>query len=172
VFCYQWQEKNLIFVPQKLRRRIYDQLHGISHPGGRASIRIIKRTYYWPKMEQEIRDWVRKCDSCQRSKISRHTKSQLEQYPQVNRFETVHTNIIHLPKVDGYKYAVSFIDCTTRWVESVPLKSIEVTDVAEAFVDAWVSRHGVPTQLISDCGPQYHSRLFEEICALLGVNTV
>jgi cleavage and polyadenylation specificity factor subunit 1 len=75
-------------------------------------------------------------------------------------------------ELDGYRYVVTFIDRASRWIEAKPLKSITAEEVAQAFVDTWVSRHGVPLKLSSDCGPQFHSQLFAEVCKLLGVDTV
>lgn len=57
-------------------------------------------------------------------------------------------------------------------MEVKPLKRTEAEDVARAFVEMWVSRHGVPLKLTSDRGPQFHSKLLDEICHILGVDTV
>lgn len=74
--------------------------------------------------------------------------------------------------MDGYRYVVTFIDRATRWVEVKLLKRTEVVDVADAFLELRVSRHGVPLRFTSYHDPQYRSRLFSEICNLIGVDTV
>ena len=161
-----------IIVSQPLRRRIFNQLHGIGHPGGRASVRLIARTYFWPFMQRDIREWSRGCLACQKSKIVRHTKSPLQQYSISDWFGHVHTDIVILPEVEGYRYLISFIDHSSRWVEAKPLRQREAEDVAQAFLEVWVSPHGMPHRLISDRGPQFRSRLFDSICAFLGVDSV
>lgn len=161
-----------IFVPQTLRSAVFRQLHNINHPGGRATIRLVGRTYYWPSMQSDIRRWCRTCVECQRSKVGRHTKAPFGEYKEVDRFEHIHTDIVVMPKVNGYRYAVTFIDRRTRWVEAIPLQRIEAVDIAQAFVNAWVARYGVPAVLTSDRGPQFCSKLFQEICLLLGVHSV
>ena len=172
VLCQQREGKNRIFVPPTLRAKVIDQLHKIAHPGSRGTIRLVEKSYIWPGIQKDIRRRVRACHDCQKSKIVRHTKSELGAYPPSDRFEKVHTDLIILPEVDGYKYAVSFIDRATRWIEVVPLRRTEAGDIADAFIDIWVSRHGVPHVLVSDRGPQFRARLFSEICAALGVDTV
>jgi len=84
----------------------------------------------------------------------------------------VHTDIITLPEIDGYHYVICFIDRTNRWIEAMPLKNTKVPDIAQAFVEIWVSRHGVPLKLLSDRRPQFRSELFTEVCNLLRVDTV
>ena len=41
--------------------------------------------------------------------------------------------------------------------------------IAKLFVEQIVCRHGVPAQLLSDCGAAFLSHLLTEICKLLGV---
>ena len=172
VLCVKMLGKQRIIVPKKYRRAVFDQLHGIHHPAGRPTIKLISNSYYWPNMQSEIRKWCRCCLACQVSKVVRHTKSRLGNFPPSDRCEHVHTDIVTLPEIDGYRYVITFIDRATRWIEAKPLKSTQAEDVAQAFVDVWVSRHGVPLKLSSDRGPQFRSKLFDEVCKLLGVDTV
>ena len=51
---------------------------------------------------------------------SADTKAPFGEFKEVDRFEHVHTDIVVMPKVNGYRYAVTFIDRRTRWVEAVP----------------------------------------------------
>ena len=57
-------------------------------------------------------------------------------------------------------------------IEEMALKSTKAPDIAQAFIAIWVSRHGIPLKLSSDRGPQFWSKLFPEVCCLLGVDTV
>lgn len=172
IFCVRIQDRNRIIVPKKLRYRIFRQLHGLSHPGNRATIRLVSQSYFWPGMQKEIRQWSRSCASCQKCKITRHTKSPLEKFPESDAFEVVHTDIVVLPEVEGFRYLISFIDRATRWMETKPLQRITTEDVAKAFIEVWISRFGTPLKLVSDRGPQYRAKLFKEIGKLLGVDTV
>ena len=41
--------------------------------GGRAKILdLISRTYYWPEMRQQIKQYIKNCDTCQRIKSNNH----------------------------------------------------------------------------------------------------
>ena len=60
-------------------------------------------------------------------------------------------------------------DYFTRWAEAYPLKIMEPQTVAEVFVEHFITRFGVPEMIHSDQGRQYESRLFKELCELLGI---
>ena len=136
VLCVKILGKQHIIVPRKYRRIIFDQLHGIHHPAGRLTIKLISNSYYWPAaMQSEIRKWCRCCMACQVSKVVRHTKARLETFPPSDRGDHVHTDIVTLPEIDGYRYVITFIDRAMRWMEAKPLKSTEAEDVARAFLE-------------------------------------
>ena len=63
------------YVPPQFRRRIFDSLRTLSHPGVRATQRLITSRYVWPKINSDVRKWARSCLSCQRAKVQRHTVS-------------------------------------------------------------------------------------------------
>ena len=45
------------FVPETLRKSIFNSLHSLSHPGIKATLRLIKSRYFWPDMDRSIRNW-------------------------------------------------------------------------------------------------------------------
>ena len=44
------------------------------HMGMDKTLKMINRNFYWPRMSDDIVDYVRLCDDCQRNKASRHKK--------------------------------------------------------------------------------------------------
>ena len=42
------------YIPQTHRRAILEQMHGISHPGIRATRRLIVSRFVWPRMKKDI----------------------------------------------------------------------------------------------------------------------
>ena len=72
---------NRPFVPESLRRQVFDAMHSLSHPGARASQKLIATRFVWPSMNKDIRAWSRSCLHCQRSKISRHNRPPHRDFP-------------------------------------------------------------------------------------------
>ena len=61
------------FVPSKFRRAVFDSLHSLSHPGIRATQRLITARYVWPGIHMDVRKWTKTCIHCQRCKVQRHS---------------------------------------------------------------------------------------------------
>lgn len=158
------------YVPLSHRRGVFNQLHNLSHPGIRASTRLVADRYVWPSMQRDCRTWARSCIHCQRAKITRHVTSPLGTFPQPSgRFEHVHLDIIGpFPPAGPYRYCLTAIDRYTRWPEAWPLEGITAEDVASAFFTGWIARFGVPRRVTTDQGRQFESHLFRLLGLTIG----
>lgn len=161
-------------VPSSFRRLIFDHLHNISHPGIAATTKLICSRYVWPDMKRQIKSWVQSCESCQRSKIQRHTKAPLGTFSQPDaRFDQIHVDIVGpLPPCGNYAYVVTIIDRFTRWPEAIPVSEISAEAVCKVIFTNWISRFGCPSVLTTDQGPQFRSSLFSEFSRILGTNRI
>ena len=101
-----------MIVPSLYRRQVFDSLHSLSHPGVRATQRLITSCFAWPNINSDVRKWARSYIQCQRSKIHRHTITPLSTFATPdNRFEQVDLNFVGpLPPSQGYTYLVTVID--------------------------------------------------------------
>ena len=178
LFCDFSQPHPRPYIPSEIRADIFKTYHGISHPGIKSTLRLIKSRFYWHDMDRNIRDWCRTCESCQSSKINRHTSTPVIPFSLPSeRFQTVHIDIVGpLPPTrpfseefsSPFRYILTCIDRGTRWVEACPLEEITATAVAVAFVNTWISRFGVPLYVVTDRGSQFESELFSEMSKLTG----
>ena len=167
------------FVPQSMRKAVYDSLHNLSHPGAKGSTRLIKSRYFWPQMDKQIHQWAAQCQSCQAAKINRHTHTSPIplNIPSNSRFEAVCIDIVGpLPAVNSpgtnvpvpYRYLLTCIDRATKWIEAIPLPDISAKTVAFYFLHGWISRFSTPLYLLTDRGPQFESELFYELSKIIG----
>ena len=54
-------------VPRKWRRRVFDVVHGLSHPSVRATRQQLTRKFVWPSIASVSATWTRSCIACQQS---------------------------------------------------------------------------------------------------------
>ena len=157
-------------VPLPWRHTVLKSLHNLSHPGIRATQKLITSQFVWPGINSDIRRWTRSCIQCQRAKIQRHTTAPLSSYPTPDaRFDAVHMDIVGLlPPSQGYTYLLTCVDHYTRCPEAIPLSSITAEAVAQTFISGWIVRFGGPSSIVTDRGQQFKSHLWNNLTALLG----
>lgn len=158
------------FITNKFRKQIFSKMHGLSHPGTKATAKLVAERFVWPGIQKDCKKWTKECKDCQISKIDRHTSSSFSTFPiPSQRFSHVNIDIIGpLPYSNGYKYCLTAIDRFTRWPEVYPLADITAETCAKAFVSGWVSRYGCPTTITTDRGQQFQSHLFKSLATLIG----
>ncbi|GFU09332.1 transposon Tf2-11 polyprotein [Trichonephila clavipes] len=54
------------YVPHALRRNVFLAVHNLSHPGIRATTKLISKMFLWTSMNKDIHSWIRSCIPCQR----------------------------------------------------------------------------------------------------------
>lgn len=164
------------YLTPSFRRVVFDKLHNLSHPGVRATTRLLVGRYVWPSIRKDCHKWAQTCLACQRSKVSRHTSAPLGSFEQPSgRFTHVHIDIVGpLPVCDDFRYCLTAIDRVSRWPEVWPMRSITAEEVADTFVQGWISRFGVPSIITTDQGTQFESDLFRRLmhtCATKRIRT-
>jgi cleavage and polyadenylation specificity factor subunit 1 len=156
-------------VPLHHRRKVFDALHNIAHPGMRSSVALVSKRFIWIGVKKEVRNWARTCQACQLVKVHRHTRSAPQTFPLPDgRFHHVHVDLVGpLPPSSGYIYLVTCVDRFTRWPEVIPISNCASETVAHAFLDGWVSRFGCPAQVTTDRGSHFDSA-FAILLQMLG----
>jgi hypothetical protein len=158
-------------VPEPFRRAIFDAVHGLAHPGTRATKHMISSRYLWPNLAAEVTCWCRSCQDCQRAKIPAQPAAAVQpiEVP-TQRFLHIHLDLVGpLPaSPDGYTHVLTIIDRYTRWAEALPPRAVPA-DCAAAFVDSWVAHYGVPAAVTSDRGVQFTSSFWAAVMKLLGI---
>ncbi|BHF70471.1 hypothetical protein SprV_0301352200 [Sparganum proliferum] len=162
------------FVPPSLRRKVFSSLHNLSHPGSRATDKLVSDRFVWPGMHKDLKAWTRACLGCQRSKIQRHNKAPIGTFPGPGaRFSHVHLDIVGpLPLSNGCSYLLTCVDRFTWWPEAIPLPDIAAPTVVKAFLSRWVATFGAPATITTDRGAQFESHLFQSLLSFLGCTRI
>ena len=119
-----------------LLEELYEGICG-SHTRDRSlSRKALTQGYWWPNMQKEAQEYVKKCDQCQRFTQSIHQPGGvLNPLSSPWPFAQWGLDIIgHFPRTAGNKrYLLVGTDYFTNWVEAEPLANIKDVD-AKGFV--------------------------------------
>lgn len=166
-----------IFNPdtKKLILNDFHILPTAGHSGVRKMINNIRRYYYWPGLSNDCASYVKKCANCQKHKFSKPIKEPMVITPTAHSaFEKVYLDIVGpLEKDDnGFIYVLTLQCDLTKFVEAYPLKSKDTVTVARAFVDRFILRYGVPSEIATDQGTEFISNTMAEICNFLRISHI
>ena len=158
------------FVPAAWRRRVFDLIHGLGHPGVERTRQAVRAKFVWPNMRQEVSRWARECIDCQRAKITRHTSPPIAEFqvPQ-RRFSHIHADLVSMPMSNGYNHLLTIVDRFTRWPTAIPVKDISANTVIDALAHSWISTYGVPETITTDRGSQFTSGIWTQLLQVWGI---
>jgi hypothetical protein len=147
------------------------------HPGITRSIQLTSRHYWWPKIRQDVHNYVKGCADCQRNKINTHPICAPLQpiYPKLEAlpFETIALDFItKLPESEGSDSILTVVDhdCTKAAIFIPCREEITAEETAGLYVRHVFTRYGLPLQIISDRDPRFASKFTHELCCILGIS--
>ncbi len=111
-------------VPAAFRHPIFEAIHGLAHPGIRASRRLIANRFLWPGLASQVAAWCRDCQHCQRAKATATPPSPpLHIANPSQRFSHLHLDLVgpFPASAGGQTHLLTIIDRSTRWAEAIPL---------------------------------------------------
>ena len=74
-----------------------------------------------------------------------------------------------LPSSQGKTTILTIINCFSKAANFIPLdKVLSSSETADLLVKHVVSLHGIPSEVVSDRGPQFISQVWRSFCAALG----
>jgi len=171
--------QNLLWVPRGLVQRIMESEHDTKVAGliGQdKTIKLIQWNFWWPKINERIITFVRRCPECQQNKASRHEpygRSSPLELPYAPWQPIARDFITELPISDDCDQLWAIIDQFTKMAHFLPLRKEGKTaaDLAIIFAPEVWKYHGLPTDIVSDHDSRFTSETWKEFLRLLGIWT-
>ena len=178
-----WEEDEVvymegrIYVPNNkdLKEEILREHHDpadVGHPGQHRMQELIKRTYWWPGLKEDIKKYVQGCVKCQQNKVQ-HQRKAGELHPleiPKGLWQDISIDMIGpLPRSNRMDAIVVIVDRFTKMIRlKAATTSISSEGIAKIYRDEIWKIHGVPRMILSDQGPQFASKFMEDLTKVLG----
>lgn len=165
-----------LYVPLVCRPHLLCELHDFplgAHQGANRLEEVVGRSYYWPSMREDIREYVRTCQSCQEMK-PRNLGQNVE--PHTIPDPMMPWDSLMMDFVGPFKKTPSgnaqilvFLDRLTRRCHLVPCPlNITARDCAKLYLQNVFRFHGLSRQFISDRDKLFTSDFWQEFFSALG----
>jgi hypothetical protein len=155
---------------------ILNELHDAAtagHLGIDKTMERVKRLFYWPGMDAEIKHYVATCPHCQVNKPSQQQPAGLLQPLPIptQPWEVAHMDFITgLPLTNNQHDAIFVVGCKfTKMLHFMPIRStITAAQTADLFFREIIRLHGIPRALLSDRDPRFTSIFWQSLWKQLG----
>ena len=163
-----------LYLPRDQRKAALRRFHDdLGHLGADSISKLVKRRYYWPLLEQDLRQYCRSCSLCQlaRSRGS-SPRPPLTPIPPVaqpgERWGLDFLSNLPASKL-GRTCLLTAVDYATRWVEVQPLERMTSDNVIQFLYSRIVTRFGCPFEIITDRGLPF---MAESVSQFLDFNKI
>lgn len=164
-----------LFVPQSVRAAVLRWGHSSKlavHPGVRGTLAVIRQRFWWPTIEQDVRRFVSSCPVCAQTKSGNSPPAGLlRPLPTPSRpWSHIALDFVTgLPPSMGNTVILTVVDRFSKSAHFIPLPKLpSAKETAQSVVNHVFKLHGLPTDVVSDRGPQFVSQFWREFCRLIG----
>jgi transposase InsO family protein len=156
-----------LVVPTCYQQRVLEELH-TGHPGVARMKLLARSKVFWPNIDQQIENLVKKCESCAVNAKS-PIKCTLQAWP-IPKTPWSRLHVDFAGPVNGFHFFV-IVDALSNWPEIFKMTTTTAAKTIDRLEEAF-SRHGICDTLVSDNGPQFVSKEFEQFCNLQGIKHI
>ena len=163
---------------QEFRHLVIREAHDApvgAHFGMDKALCRVEQAFHWPKMSADVREYVRSCDLCQRSKPAQgKTWGLLQPLPiPSDRWEEVSMAFVTgLPvTLKGHDATLVIVDRLSKWAYFIPTRTTnDAKETAEIFHDVVFVRHEMPKRIVSDRDPKFTSNFWGSFFTAMGTH--
>ncbi|PAA88644.1 hypothetical protein BOX15_Mlig029604g3 [Macrostomum lignano] len=138
-----------VFIPPRLRKAAFDAIHD-THTGMHAAHSLMSTSCWWPGMQQNVAQFVRRCPDCCRLRPQLgHDRDRWP--PSTYPFQRVYMDWAY---VKGAGNILVIVDSFSGWIEAFPCRDRTADSVIQCLRTVF-TRFGVPELVVSDNAPEF-----------------
>ncbi len=157
------------FIPVVLRAG-HDQS---GHLGRSKTKAIISRSFTWPGITVDVREYVNSCQTCQLNSKQSPPKAPLTVTETFSiPFERIAFDLVGpFPKSrkNGYRYILTAICMGSHYCWAIPLRNIRAEDVIDGMLSVFKDSQ-FPREILTDRGTQFVSLVTKQFCAMFNIS--
>uniref|UniRef100_A0A8K9WM10 Gypsy retrotransposon integrase-like protein 1 n=1 Tax=Oncorhynchus mykiss TaxID=8022 RepID=A0A8K9WM10_ONCMY len=176
-FVVWTDHRNLLFVPVPTRLAVLQWAHSAKlagHPGVRGTLASIRQCFWWPTREHDTRRFVAACSVCAQTKSGNSPPAgRLRPLPIPSRpWSHIALDFVTgLPSSAGKTVILTVVDRFSKAAHFIPLAKLpSAKETAQIIIENVFRIHGLPSDVVSDRGPQFTSQFWREFCRLIGAS--
>lgn len=149
-----------------------DPIYG-GHCGRKRLYANLRSRFYWPKMDDDVKNYVKNCHVCKLSKPGWKTKQPLKVTDTPSKpFDLVQIDTIgpmRNKSIVGNLYAVTIICELTKYLITIPITDKSAKTVADAIYKHFILVHGAMKKIKTDLGTEYINEIMTELCKTMQI---
>lgn len=162
--------RDLFVIPDRLMEQVMELHHRSTtcHPGVDQSVELCRRNFYWPKMQEEFKEYIGACEKCHAVKPpNRYLKAELKHMLFHNFNDCVVVDHI-VPDAEkrtarGFRYILTITDAWSNYVVAIPVRTQTAKENISQIVRRWTLTYGLPKEIIVDNHPGFTADFFEQV---------
>ena len=165
-------QRRQLVLPQTLKEKILTSLHDdMGHQGLERTLHLIRDRCYWPRMNNDVETWIKKCERCTLSKQPLpRIRPAMGHLLATKPLEVLAIDFTVLePATDGRENVLVMTDVFTKFTHAVPTKDQRASTTAKVLLREWFFKYGVPLRIHSDQGRSFENALITELCKLYDI---
>lgn len=161
-----------VIVPQSLQKQVLEWVHDdAGHLGGEKTLGLTRRRFFWPGLARAVEKWCSECVRCNlhktpANKVSAPLVFIQSEYP----LQIVSVDFLSLETArSGMSNILVMMDHFTRYAVAVPTVDQTAVTTATVLWKYFIQSFGGFSQLHSDQGPNFESKVIKELCSLYNI---
>lgn len=154
---------------------LYHQTLLGGHTGAEKMYKTISKFYKWENMTNDIKNYVKKCSICEKTKVITNTKVPME----ISTLGEILFDYCYIDFVGpipqstkGNKYIFTAICDLTKFLVAIPTIDCTSLTAAECLLENIICRYNFPSRLISDNASNFISKVIKDLTTLFTIKKI